>query len=133
MGAQGMSINLTGECLQKKTASNDFVAVLPQPLMNVAGFAADIIHEQVLAKGVWRGEVGFAAAELGDLLHEVDEAVVAGEHESIDEDSGALALRHFLERLRDDKGIETEGILVNAPIFESKCGGLAVGDHDDLP
>ena len=60
--------------------------------MDVAGFLADVVHQQVLAEGVGSSEICFAAAELGNFLNEVDEAVVAGQHERVDQDSGALAL-----------------------------------------
>ena len=100
--------------------------------MDVAGFLSYVIHQQVLAKRVGRGEIGFAAAEFGDFLHEVDQAVIAGEHEGIDQDAGALAFGDFFERLGDDQRIEAEGVFVNAAVFEREGGRLAVGDHDDL-
>ncbi len=44
--------------------------------MDVFDFLLHIIHEQVLPESVRRGEVGFAAAEFGDLLDKVHEAIV---------------------------------------------------------
>ena len=101
-------------------------------LMNVAGLFADVIHQQVLAEGVRSGEICFAAAELGDFLDEVDQAVVAGEHESVDQNSGAFAFRYFFKRLRDHERVEAEGVLVNAAVFQSKGRRLAVRDHYNL-
>src|SRR5580704_8893880 len=101
-------------------------------LVNIASFLSDVIHQQVLPKRVRRGEIGLAAAKFGNFLHEVDEAVITGKHKSIDQDSGALALGDFFERLGDNQWIEAEGILVNAAVFEGERGRLAVGDHDDL-
>ena len=85
-----------------------------------------------MAESVGSGEVGFAAAHLGDFLDEVDQAVVAGEHEGVDHDAGALAFVDFFERLADDERIEAEGVFVDAAVFERQRGRLAVGDHDDL-
>ena len=39
--------------------------------MNRAGFAIHVIHQQILAKGIRSREIGFAAADLRHLLHEV--------------------------------------------------------------
>ncbi len=74
--------------------------------MNLAGFAGHVIHEEILAEGVGRGEVRFSAAHFGDFLDEMNEAVVAGKHEGIDQNSGALALVDFFEGLADDEGVE---------------------------
>src|ERR1700730_10293460 len=101
-------------------------------LMDVARLFPDVIHQQVLAQRVRRGEIGFAAAELGNFLHEVDQAVVAGEHKSIDQDSGTFAFGDFFQGLRDHQRIEAEGVLVNAAVFEREGGRLAVGNHNDL-
>src|SRR5580693_6256461 len=98
---------------------------LRRKLVNIAGLLADVIHEQVLAEGVWSGEIGFAAAKLGNFLYEMYQAVVAGEHEGVDQNSSALALGDFFEGLGDDQRIEAEGVLVDAAIFESKRGRLA--------
>src|SRR5690348_14744376 len=104
----------------------------PRNSVNVFGFFLEVIHEEILAEGVWRGEVGFAAAKLGDFLDEVNEAVVAGEHEGVDEDAGAAALGNFFECLSDDEGIEAEGVFVDTAVFEGERGRLSVGNHDDL-
>src|SRR5208282_5960181 len=103
-----------------------FAELRNQALVNVAGLFADVIHQQVLAEGVRSGEIRFAAAELSHFLDEVDQAVVAREHERIDQNSGALALRDFFERLRDHQRIKSESVLVNAAIFQSERGRLAV-------
>src|SRR6266850_7162208 len=78
----------------------------PQMLVDLFGFAGHVVHEEVLAEGVGRGEVGFAAAHLGDFLDELDERIVAGEHEGVNHDAGALAFVDFFESLADDEGIE---------------------------
>jgi len=44
-----------------------------------------------MAQRVRRGEVGFAAAHLGYFLGRIALAVIGGEHESVDENAGALA------------------------------------------
>src|ERR1700730_2687727 len=101
--------------------------------MNGAGFALHIIHQEILTQIVGRGEVGFALAHLGDFLHELDEAVVRGEHKSVDHNAGALALVYFFQSFADDKGVQAKSVFVDAAVFEGKGRGLAVGDHDDLP
>jgi len=79
------------------------------------------------------GEVGFAAAELGYFLHEMNQAVIAGQHESIDQDSRAAAAAHFFERLRHYERIKSKRVFVNAAVFQRQRGGFSVRDHDDLP
>ena len=100
--------------------------------MYLFGFAGHVVHKEILAEGVGSGEVGFPAAHFGDFLDEVDEGIVAGEHESVDHDAGALAFVYFFESLADDEGIEAECVFVDAAVFEGEGGGFAVGDHDDL-
>ena len=78
------------------------------------------------------GEVGFAAAHCAYGLHELHEGEVAGEHEGVDHDVGALAAGYFFEGLGDDERVEAEGVLVDAAVGEGEGRGLAVGDHDDL-
>ena len=41
--------------------------------MDALGAAAQEVHQNVLAERHRRGEVRFAAADLGDALHELDE------------------------------------------------------------
>src|SRR5579859_186255 len=56
----------------------------PCPLMNSFGFSRHVVHQQVLAQGIGRREVGLAAAHLGHFLDELHQAVIAGQHEGID-------------------------------------------------
>src|SRR5580704_11203383 len=98
-------------------------------LVDVAGLASNVIHQKILTQRVGSSEVGFPTAKLRDFLHEMHQAIVARKHEGIDQYSGALALRNFLERLRHHKRIKAKSILVNAPIFESQCRRLAIRDH----
>ena len=87
--------------------------------MNVSRLAPDVIHQQILAKRVRSSEIGFAAAKLSNLLDEVDEAVVARQHESVDENPGAFAFRNFFKRLRDYKRIKSERVLVDPAVFQA--------------
>ena len=105
----------------------------PNGLVDGFGFALHVVHEEILAEVVGRGEVGFAFAHLGDFLHELNEAVIGGEHEGVDHDAGAFAFVYFFESFADHEGIEAEGVFVNAAVFQSERGRLAVCDHDDLP
>ena len=93
--------------------------------MDLFGFAGHVVHEEILAEGVGSGEVGFAAAHFGDLLDEVDEGIVAGQHKGVDHDAGTLALVDFFEGLADDEGVETEGVFVDAAVFEGESGGAS--------
>jgi hypothetical protein len=51
-----------------------------------------VIHQQILAQRIRRGEVSLPAAHLRDFLNELNQAVVRGEHKSVDHHAGALAL-----------------------------------------
>ncbi len=100
--------------------------------MNGSRLPVHVIHQQILAEVVRSSEVSLAATEFGDLLNEVDEAVIAGEHKGIDEDALLLAAVDLFQGLADDERIETEGVAIDAAIFESESRGFPVGDHDDL-
>ena len=60
-----------------------------QPHRSVHGpdFLLHVVHQQVLAKGVGRGEVGFAAAHFGDFLDEAHKVRIPRQHEGIDENA----------------------------------------------
>src|SRR5581483_2934504 len=60
-------------------------------LVDLFRAAGHEVHEQIVAESLGRGEVGLAAAHGGDLLHELDELEVVGEHEGVDHDVGTLA------------------------------------------
>ncbi len=40
--------------------------------MDLLGFAGHVVHEEILAERVGRGEVGLATAHFGDFLDEMD-------------------------------------------------------------
>ena len=62
----------------------------------------------------------------------MDQAVIACQHERVDDDAGFAALGDFLKSLRHDERVEAEGVLVNAAVFERQGRRLAIRDHDDL-
>src|ERR1700731_2594451 len=81
--------NASSACWKiRRAAGNASANVLPIPaccdpwpgnknavfmsLVNRARFAIHVIHQQVLPEIVRRREIGFAAADLGDLLNEID-------------------------------------------------------------
>src|SRR3984957_11590453 len=101
-------------------------------LVDVLAAARHEVHEQIVAKGLRRGEVGLAAGDGGDLLHELDERKIAGQHERVNHDAGALAAGDFVESLLDHDGVEAEGVLVNAAVVKGERGRLAVRDYHDL-
>jgi hypothetical protein len=91
-----------------------------------------VVHQQILAERVGRRKVGFAPAHLRHFLDELHQPIVRRQHEGIDQHARPFALRNFFKRLADHQRIEAERVLVNAPVLKGECGGLAVGDHDDL-
>src|SRR4051794_16350055 len=68
---------------------------LGERLVNGLGFARHVVHQQILPKRIGSGEVRLAAAHLGDFLHELYQAIIRGQHESIDQDARPLALGNF--------------------------------------
>ena len=60
--------------------------------MDGLGFPRHVIHQQILAQRVGRGEVGFAAAHFRDFLYELHQPIIGSEHERVDQHAGALAL-----------------------------------------
>jgi len=61
-------------------------------LVDRLGFAGHIVHQQILAERIWGGEIRLSAAHLRNLLDKLNQAIVAGQHEGVDENSRALAL-----------------------------------------
>src|SRR5689334_20564787 len=55
-------------------------------------FPLEEVHQNELPKRHRRREVGFAAADFGDALHEFDERAVAREHERVDHDPAPTAV-----------------------------------------
>lgn len=100
--------------------------------MDGASLALHVVHQEVLTKIIWCGEIGFAFAHFRNFLDKIHEAVIGGEHERVDENAGTFALIHFLQGFSNDKGVETECVFVNAPIVERECRRFAVGNHDNL-
>ncbi len=97
-------------------------------LVDLLGLPGHVIHEEILAERIGRGEVSFAPAHLRDFLDEVNERIVAGEHKSVDHDAGALTLVHFFESLPDDEGVKSESVFVDAAVFEREGRRLAIRD-----
>ncbi len=95
-------------------------------------FLLHVVHQQVLAKRVRRGEVGFATAHFSDLLDEVDQVGIARQHEGVDQDSGLAAVGNLLQRLSNHVRIKPERVLVDAAVLLGQGRRLAVRDHDDL-
>ena len=48
----------------------------PDYLVDVLDLLLHVIHQQVLPKGIRRGEVSLAAANFRHLLHEVNQAII---------------------------------------------------------
>src|SRR5204862_8055431 len=92
--------------------------------VDVYGVAGHVVQEEILAEGVGSGEVGFAAAHFGDLLDEVDEGIVAGQHNGVDHDAAALALVDVFEGLADHERNENESGYVGAGVFGDNGGGV---------
>src|SRR6202012_5417787 len=84
--------------------------LIAQVSMDGAGLAVHVIHQQILSQGVRSGEIRLSPAQLRHFLNKVDQAVIAREHERIDDDALLLAAIYFLERAADDQRIETKSI-----------------------
>ena len=74
-------------------------------LMNRFHAAGHEVHEEIVAEILRGGEVGFAAAHGADLLDELHEGEVVGEHEGVNHDVAALAARDLFKGLGDDERI----------------------------
>ena len=61
--------NVTDTNLMRTKA--DWISRQGTELVDVARFAANVVHQQVLPERVGSGEVGFPAAKLRHFLHEV--------------------------------------------------------------
>src|SRR5713101_6647112 len=59
--------------------------------VNVACLPAHVVHQEILAEREGRREIGFAAAHLRDFLDKMNKAVIACEHEGVDEYPRPLA------------------------------------------
>src|SRR5687768_16661578 len=64
------------------------------------------VHQDELAERHGIREVRLPFADLGDALHELDERTVAREHEGVDEDACAAAVRDFAQGLGDHGAVE---------------------------
>ena len=69
-------------------------------------FPFEKVHEDELAERHGGREIRLAAADLRHAFHELDEGAVPRQHERIDHDARAPAVRNFTNRLRDDRGVE---------------------------
>src|SRR5579884_3348180 len=65
--------------------------------VNVLDLLLHVIHQQVLAKRVGSGEIGFAAADFRDLLHEIYKAIIGSKHEGVDQDAVPAAADHLMQ------------------------------------
>src|ERR1700723_2946268 len=61
--------------MRGRTVAGALVSIL----MNIPGLLLDVIHQQILPQRIRRGEVSLPAAKLGNFLHEMHEAVMAGQ------------------------------------------------------
>src|SRR5438094_6271932 len=61
----------------------------------------DVIDQNVLAKAVGGGVEGTALVDLGELVHELFQVVVAVQHEGVDDDALLRAALHLAQRLAE--------------------------------
>ncbi len=59
--------------------------------------------------------------------------MISSEHEGVDDDSAAPAVRHLVQRTRDHIAIESHRVLVDAAIGQGQRARLSIGNHHDLP
>ena len=74
------------------------------------------VHEEVVAEGLRCGEVRFASAHGADLLDELHEGEVVGEHEGVNHDVASFAAAYFFKGFFDDERVEAKSIFVNAAV-----------------
>ena len=80
--------------------------------LDSAFLSAEEIDQHKLREVRGVGEVCFAIRHRGHLFHELDEVVIAREHERINHDAGFATGLDFTKRCVHDPGIAAHGILV---------------------
>src|SRR6266568_106250 len=134
VGMCGVQINAQSPVINNSRTQPARVSITSNPPYSVHGFrlAAHVIHQQILSQRVRRSEVRLAPAHLCHLLHKLHQPAIRSKHERVDQHTGALALRNFLQRLAHHHGVQSKGVLVNPAIGQRHRRRLAIGDHDDL-
>ena len=74
------------------------------------------VHRHIATEALGGGEVRPAAGDLAELLDELDQQPVPRHHERVDQDPRAAAGGHLVEGRLQDERVETEAVLVDAPI-----------------
>src|SRR4051794_27009673 len=89
-------------------------AAPPARLMNVFGAAAQEVHQDVLAERHSCREVSFALADLRHLFNEVNQVIIVRQHEGVDHDAAAAALRYFSESFLQNARVKPHRVFINA-------------------
>src|SRR5262249_13581022 len=99
---------------------------------DAARSSSQVVHQYVLAKRHRGSEIGFALADLGHFLDEVDKVIVVSQHECVDQDPAAAAKRYLSELSAQYSWIELHWILVDLAVVQRHCRRFTVRYHDYL-
>src|SRR6267378_1052967 len=88
--------------------------------LDSAFLSAEEIDQNKLREVCGVGEVSFAIRHRGHLFDELNEVVIASEHERINHDAGFATGLDFTKRCVHDPGIAAHGILVESSRWERR-------------
>src|ERR1044072_2370178 len=117
-----------------------------QKLLYSSGPASQKIYQYKLRQVCGIGEVSLAIGHGAHLFYEVDQVIIAGQHECVDHYTGFATGLYFLESLGHDERIAAHRVLIKtasriAARFFNSCAWrslyetgrrLAVSHHHDL-
>jgi hypothetical protein len=101
-------------------------------LSDLSGPASQKIYQYKLRQVCGIGEVSLAIGHGAHLFYEVDEVIVAGEHECIDHYAGFATGLYFLESLGHNEGIAAHRVLIKAAIAGRLAGSFGAWRHGAL-
>src|SRR5207245_4185671 len=90
--------------------------VMAPPLGHPPRLSPHEIHQNELPQRHRVGEVRLAATDRTHLLHELDQAAVARQHEGVDHDARAPAQRYLAVRGLEARGIGPPGVAGDARV-----------------
>ena len=90
--------------------------------MNFASLLLDKIVENILTKIHYCSEVGFATPNFCYLFDKIDQVMIVGEHESINEDAGSTTNSNLLQSFLNYHGIQSHRIFIEQPAIGGRFG-----------
>ena len=86
--------------------------------MNGSRLPVHVIHEQILAERMRRGEVCLAPANLSHLLDETNQIVISRQHERVDENPLLPSTAHLFQSAADHQRIEAKPVPIDISIVQ---------------